>query len=259
MSWIDRLPELPFPLRVGVILLIAVLAALVTFSFPSFPQPPWYHGFADQRMVAGVPNFANVVSNAAFLLAGMAGLRLVLRLPAEHPATRLPYLVFAVALMLVALGSAYYHWRPGTERLYWDRLPMTVAFMALLAGLIADRIDRRAGLVLLPLLLISGFAAVTYWRQSELAGAGDLRPYFLVQIVAALSLPLILLLFRDQIGGERFMVLLLVLYALAVALENSDRWILETTAGAMSGHTLKHLAAALAAYLALHRLSKSAA
>jgi len=256
MTWVDRLPV---RLRIAVIVFLAAGATVAMLSFPAFPQPLWYHDFADQRTIYQVPNFANVASNAGFALAGLAGLLIVLRLPAERPVTRLPYAIFALGLILVAAGSAYYHYRPSTGTLYWDRLPMTIAFMALLSALIADRIDRRAGLVLLPVLLLAGLGGVTYWHLSELGGAGDLRPYLLVQIAAALSLPLILLLFRDRIGGDRYLVLLLAFYGLAVALENGDRWLLETTAGAISGHTLKHLAAALAAYLALHRLWKCAA
>lgn len=259
MAGIDRLRILPFGLRVGIVLSVAVIAGLATLGFPAFPQPLWYHDFADQRTAWGVRNFANVASNAGFALAGVVGLCIVFRLPKEHPATRPPYVVFAVSLVLVAMGSAYYHHRPTTATLYWDRLPMTVAFMALLAALIADRIGRRIGLILLPLLLLAGAAAATYWRLTETLGAGDLRPYLLVQIVAALSLPLLLLLFRDRIGGDRYLAWLLVLYGLAVALEGGDRWFLGATAGLISGHSLKHLAAALAAYLALYRLSKQTA
>ena len=36
--------------------------------------------------------------------------------------------------MLTAIGSAYYHWRPTTERLVWDRLPMSMAFGAAFRG-----------------------------------------------------------------------------------------------------------------------------
>ena len=31
-------------------------------------------------------------------------------------------------MLLTAVGSSYYHLAPDNERLFWDRLPMTIAF-----------------------------------------------------------------------------------------------------------------------------------
>lgn len=53
----------------GVVSAVMVLAA--AFS-PPIPQPQEYHQFADQRMLLGIPNFLNVVSNVPFLLVGAA-------------------------------------------------------------------------------------------------------------------------------------------------------------------------------------------
>jgi len=68
---------------------------------------------------------------AALLLAGLAGLLVVLRRPAafQRPAERWPYVVFSIGMLLTAAGSAYYHLAPDNERLFRGRLPMTVAFM----------------------------------------------------------------------------------------------------------------------------------
>jgi hypothetical protein len=46
-------------------------------------QDPAYHALADQRVVLGIPNFWNVVSNLAFLAAGWAGLAETARHRAE--------------------------------------------------------------------------------------------------------------------------------------------------------------------------------
>ena len=52
------------------------MAALLV---PATPQPQDYHDFADHRALLGVANALDVLSNAGFLLAGLAGLWLVLR------------------------------------------------------------------------------------------------------------------------------------------------------------------------------------
>ena len=59
---------------------------------------------------------------------------------------RWPYVLVFIGLLLTAFGSSYYHLSPIKERLVWDRLPMTIAFMAMVAAIIAERISLRAGL-----------------------------------------------------------------------------------------------------------------
>jgi hypothetical protein len=160
-------------LRTKVVLMIClgVAAAAVVFAFPRFAQDPRYHEFADQRRIAGVPNLLNVVSNAMFAVAGILGLRLAWK-HARGPAA----VAFFLSAVLVAAGSAYYHVRPTNQTLVWDRLPMTVAFMSLLALVIGDRIDVRAGRLLLGPLIAVGMGSVIYWRLTEAVGRGDLRP-----------------------------------------------------------------------------------
>jgi hypothetical protein len=61
---------------------------------------------------------------------------------------------------------------------------MTIAFMAMVAAIISERISLRAGLWLLPLLLLVGMGSILQWYPSEVRGAGDLRFYTAVQTVA---------------------------------------------------------------------------
>jgi len=258
MAALARLRRLRFAYRVGLVMAAALAVVAVTLSVPPLPQPDSFHDFVDKRPLAGIPNFGNVASNLGFLVAGLAGLMVLRSVPAHLNLTRLPYYALALALIGVCLGSGYYHWEPTTPRLYWDRLSMTAAFMSLSAAIVADRVDRRTGLALLPALLLAGVLAATHWRQSEFAGAGDLRIYFLVQFVPALCLPLIVLLFADRIGHERYLFWMLGLYALAMLLEQGDRVVYRTLGGGISGHALKHLAAALGAYMAFHRLREAA-
>ena len=97
-------------------------------------------------------------------------------------------------MILTAAGSSYYHWAPDNERLVWDRLPMTVVFMSLVAAMIAERISVRSALLLWPALLAIGALSVLQWHWSEQAGRGDLRFYAAVQAYAVLVLLLMLFL-----------------------------------------------------------------
>jgi hypothetical protein len=58
---------------------------------------------------------------------------------------------------------------------------MTIAFMSLVAAVIAEHISLRMGLWSLPILMAVGLASVLQWNWSEMHGAGDLRFYTAVQ------------------------------------------------------------------------------
>ena len=258
MNIVASLRKLRFRIRVAVIILVALAAVVVTLGFEPLPQPSAYHEFADERMIERVPNFANVVSNAGFALVGLLGL-ICLATGRAVPAAsgsgaRVPYVFFFAGLFFVAAGSGYYHYGPETETLYWDRVAMSFAFMSMYAAIISDRVSRLAGLLLLPILIFAGVAATTYWAMSELALAGDLRVYLLVQLIPALTIPLIILLFGDGVGRDRYLVAMLALYGTAMLLEHYDRAIFDAFGGFVSGHSLKHLVAAGAGYMVLHKV-----
>ena len=77
--------------------------------------------------------------------------------------------------MLTAGGSAYDHLAPDNARLVWDRLPMTLVFMPLVAAILAERVNVKLGLGVLPLLIAVGMGSLIEWHWSEQQGAGDLR------------------------------------------------------------------------------------
>src|SRR5512132_1541341 len=127
--------------RIAVLLGMALAAGAAIAVFPPIPQDPAYHRFADVRPVGSVANGWNVLSNLAVLVVGLWGLAHVVR-ARSGPGTafidareRWPYALFFAGVALTGIGSAYYHWAPDTPRLFWDRLPMTVGFMALLAAI----------------------------------------------------------------------------------------------------------------------------
>ena len=167
---------------------------------------------------------------------------------------RWPYLFVFVGLLLTGFGSSYYHLYPNNSRLVWDRLPMTIAFMSIVAAIIAERISLRVGLWLLPILIVVGMGSVLQWYASEMRGSGDLRFYAAVQVYSALVLLLALLLPQPYTRGSD-LAIVVGLYALAKALETFDRPIF-AVGHFVSGHTLKHLAAAAAGYCILRMLQK---
>ena len=138
-----------------------VIAAMVgAFWLEPIPQDLAYHEFADQRALLGIPNFWNVATNAPFLIVGLLGLTSLSRLPGT--ALCLPCIVFCVGVALVSFGSAHYHRVPSNATLVWDRLPMTVAFMALFSAVIQDRVSEQLGRVLLWPLVIAGIASIAW-------------------------------------------------------------------------------------------------
>ena len=258
-------------LRVALLVVVAVAAGVLLWRHGPIPQPEAYHQFADGRTLWRIPNALPVLSNAFFFFVGWAGLAFLRRGPTRDPdgpfrpgahtafeslRERPAYVLFFAGVLLTAFGSAWYHLKPSTPRLFWDRLPMAIAFTALFAAMIAERISIYWSRMLLLPLVFSGVASVVLWRLSEDRGAGDLRFYLFVQLFPMVALPLMMLLFRPRYsrGWELFVAMLV--YAGAKALEHFDAKVWELTSQTVSGHSLKHVAAALATWFVLDMLKK---
>jgi hypothetical protein len=241
--------------QTGLVLGFTALSVAAAVLLPPMPQPLNYHDFADDRHLHGVANFMDVVSNAAFVLAGLLGLGVVLRRRTVFAADaeRWPYAVFFLGVTLTGFGSAWYHLSPVNETLFWDRLPMTVAFMSLLAAQVVDRIDVRKGLLLLLPLLLVGAATVFYWRATERAGAGNVMPYGVLQGYSVVILLLLAFLHPSRYTRGADIYWVFAGYVLAKVLETFDRQVY-TLGHLASGHTLKHLAAAVAALVVCRML-----
>src|SRR5262249_46385439 len=161
------------------------------------------------------------------------------------PRERWFFVAFFLGVALTTLGSSYYHLAPGNERLLWDRLPMTIAFMGLFAAIIAERVNVQLGLLLLIPLVLLGLASVVYWDWTERSGKGDFRFYFLFQFYPMLVIPLMLVFFPGRYTMTAEWFIAFAFYVLAKVCEQLDGTIYQSTNYFVSGHTLKHLLAAV--------------
>lgn len=238
--------------RLLALAMVAALAAGAIFAMPPLPQDPLYHAFADARALCGIDNFWNVASNLPFALVGIAGLAVVMfRRSGADAETRLgllPLACFFIGVGLVSAGSAHYHSSPDNQSLLWDRLPMTVAFASLLAAMLADRVHVRISVrVILPALIVAGIASLLYWQWGETRGAGDLRPYFLLHGLPMITAIALLVLYpRGRLLRARHLIAMLAFYGAALICERLDWEIYRALNGAISGHSIKHMLAALA-------------
>jgi len=226
-------PDLPVLALFG--LMAVSLGGLLVL--PPLTQDQSYHQFADQRTIFGIPNFWNVVSNLPFLAVGVAGLRRF----RNDPAT----VVFFLGVLLTGVGSSYYHWDPNDDTLFWDRLPMTLSFGAILALVVAERVSVRAGAILLWPALATGLFSLLLWRWTD-----DLRLYFWVQFFPGLAVVLLFLMYPPKFTGTNYWIMAGVLYGLAKIFEFADEAIY-SAGNLLSGHTLKHLSAAAACWAIL--------
>jgi hypothetical protein len=186
---------------------------------PPLPQDQSYHSLADQRTLLGIRNFWDVMSNVPFAIVGLIGLFAL-----RDFASRIIFL----GIFFTAFGSAYYHLSPDNARLFWDRLPMTIVFMSLFALAI-----RRRALVI-PLVVI-GIASAVWWRFTD-----NLWPYAVVQFGPLIAL------FVIAIRREPGLRPVVGFYALSKITEFFDQQIYSVFP--LSGHTLKHLLAAVATW-----------
>jgi hypothetical protein len=216
-------------------LMLASLAALPLL--PSITQDQDYHQFADQRTLLGIPHFWNVISNTPFIAVGAWGLWQFHRSPET--------VVLFSGMMMTGVGSAYYHLNPNDATLFWDRLPMTLCFAAVFAVIIGERINEKLGRLMLWPLLVIGVLSLLLWRWT-----GDLRLYAWAQFFPFVAIIAMILLIAPKYTGTTFWVVAFAFYAAAKLFEHYDKDIFDTVEF-VSGHTLKHLAAAAACFAVL--------
>lgn len=224
--------------------LIATCLALVLLALlgPAIAQPADHHHFADQRAQWGIACAWDVLSNLPFAVLGFIGLGRIGAAPALGRTQRACAALFFGGLVVTAACSAWYHLQPNDAGLVIDRLGMVFAFAGLLGLAVADRISGRAGLGMAAMVLVLGPLSVQVWASS-----GNVLAWCVLQF-GGMALMLWLATLRPVAGalGLRLGAILLI-YAAAKALELADHAVFDLTRQLVSGHTLKHVLASLAA------------
>lgn len=238
--------------RFGLVLIILISASATTglLFLDPIAQDVNYHRFEDGRQLFGIPNFWNVISNLAFFIVGILGFYLtgIKKISNLLEEIRYAYIALYLGVALVGIGSAYYHLWPNSETLLWDRLPMTISFMALFSIVFGEFVSVRVGKALIIPLLLAGTSSVIYWYVGELNGNGDLRFYILVQFLPIILIPIILLCFQSRFDHTKAYWILILIYIAAKILEHFDAEVFSAL-GFISGHSLKHIIAAAGLYL----------
>jgi len=242
-------PPRVFRTRVVALVALGVAGVVIAALLPPIPQDLGYHNFADRRTLAGIPNALNVLSNLVFFLVGLTGLASLAFTNHARGWPRAAGVILLAGIAATGVGSAWYHLAPTSERLVWDRLPMTIVFMTFLALVIADRVGERAGRVLLPPLLLAGLASIAYWALID----DDLRAYGLVQFFPMLAIPFLMFAFPSARGRDGDLWWAIGCYGASKLTEYFDAAIF-AVGGIVSGDTLKHLLAGAGAAFILRWL-----
>ena len=242
------------PAELALLLAVAALAALAAL-LPATGLPAGYHDFADQRTLLGLPHALDVLSNLPFAVMGAWGLWWLRRVPLDRLGTaqRGLAVLFFVGLMATAFCSSSYHLDPHEAGLCIDRVGMSLAFAGLLGLAAADRIGTRAGVALAALVAVAAPAtALVAWL------GGNMTPWAVLQggglvLLAALALR------RPQPRALGFSIIgVIAFYAVAKALELADAPVFALTQQLISGHSAKHLVAALAGWPVVRALQSLA-
>ena len=242
------------PAELALLLAVAALAALAAL-LPATGLPAGYHDFADQRTLLGLPHALDVLSNLPFAVMGAWWLWWLRRVPLDRLGTAQRGLagLFFIGLIATAFCSSGYHLDPHVAGLCIDRVGMSLAFAGLLGLAAADRISARAGVALAALVAVAAPAtALVAWL------GGNMTPWAVLQggglvLLAALALR------RPQPRALGFSIIgVIAFYAVAKALELADAPVFALTQQLISGHSAKHLVAALAAWPVVRALQSLA-
>jgi len=230
----------------GWLVVAAVIgAAVAVIALGPITRGPEFHRYADGRTWLGIPHAGDVLSNLAFLLVAAWAM----------PAARARGVPGAVAacggVAAIGLGSGIYHWAPSDPTLVLDWASIAVTLMLVVVAVGRDRIGPRAGHALLAFAPLGAALAVGWWVWTGGTSGGDLAPYVAIQALGVGLPPLIALAAPGRIGAG-WLVAAVGGFALARVLARHDAALLDAIG--VSGHSLKHVAAAAAAGLALRGL-----
>lgn len=227
-------------MRVAVVSGLAAVAVAVVSVTVTITRGPGFHDYADTRTWLGIPHAGDVLSNAAFLAVALRGAR-----RAYLPLGRL----VCAGVAAIGVGSAVYHVAPGDVLLACDWTPIALTLGLLAAAVIHDRGGPgRAALIAAPVLAVG---AVAWWLATGGTHGGNMAPYVAVQAAGIVVPPLVALL-APGTADVRWLLAGVLGFAIARGFAAYDRALLDAIG--ISGHSLKHVAAAQAAACALRAL-----
>jgi 1-acyl-sn-glycerol-3-phosphate acyltransferase len=229
-----------------VLMAFLLLLILIGAFSPPLSELSGYFHFVDQREMLGLPRAMDVLSNLLFLFAGIYGLFVIRR--TTTPNASAPFKPFAaiffIGLIVTAFGSAWFHLQPlEAGRLAVDRFGMLVAFTGLIGLSCALSISLRSGIALTFFTAISGVISIHISNST-----GNALPWALVQF-GGLTLVLGFAAVKSTANLPTLNLWwVVVVYATAKAFEMADQPVFDWTQQLISGHSLKHLVASLAAW-----------
>lgn len=228
--------------------LVMILLVAAMWMHGAIAQPAHYHEFADARVILGVANAMDVLSNAGFLLVGVWAIVALMSAiwKSGVDSVRVAYFLFAASILATAFASAYYHHAPDDARLFWDRLPIALACASLLVAVRLDAVQSkwRAGCELV-LWMGAAWWSVWWWQSTA-----DLRPYLALQVMMIALIPLWQYVNDARSSQRSAFAWAIAWYVLAKVCELADATILPHLVW-VSGHSLKHVLSALAAWVLL--------
>ncbi len=244
--------------RLGLVTTVSLALTTTVLLAPHVPLGSAYHDFADKRTILGIPNCLDVLSNVPFIIVGAWGVFWLQRRLSNSSFVvrqeRVPYLFFFAGVGLTGVGSFWYHLAPGNSRLPWDLLPIACCFMSMLAIVIIERISTSAGFWVFVPLLALGVASVVSWYYTEAQGHGDYRFYLAAQFLPPILVAMIIAFFPGRYTRTDYLAIAFFLYVLAKIFERFDNQIYSVLG--VSGHSLKHLTAAVSCYWILRMLQQ---
>ena len=218
--------------------LLVCISIFFLFIMEPIPQDLSYHNFADKRIVFGIENFFDVFSNIPFLFVGLFGINFIFS--KSNINYYWSWIILFTSIFLVSLGSAYYHINPNNSTLVWDRLPMAIGFMALFVIILSDYISNKLERLLLIPMCVLGVFSVIYWGITD-----DLRFYAWVQFASLGLIIFIIVLYKPTKLRTKYLVYAGIFYTLSKFAEYYDPQIFTISLEIISGHSIKHLFAAV--------------
>ena len=225
----------------SLIATLVILSCVSLFFVDPISQDLAYHNFADKRTMLGVNNFFDVTSNLPFFFVGLLGIYTIYKywgIPSSWS-----WLILFLSIFLVSFGSSCYHFNPINKTLTWDRLPMAIGFMALFVIVLSDYINIKLEKWLLIPMCVVGLVSVIFWHFTD-----DLRIYAWVQFVSMALLLIIIFIYKPTHLQTKYLLYAFLFYILSKISEHFDKQIYELLGYIVSGHTIKHLLAAVATF-----------